>query len=421
MSECRFALEPLRQTVGHLGGHRDSHATGDRPRSDTLRLPRTGVLHPDVVGFYAMCIKIVHLTTAHPPDDVRIYHKECVTLSEAGFDVVIVAPNPKGLALNGVRVVDVPRGPSRLGRFTRTAWFAYRAAQREQASIYHFHDPELMPLAWALSVGGAKVIYDVHEDLPRSLLERTWLPAPLRRIVSLGAELLEIVTARAITGIVAVTPRIAARFPGHKTEVIQNFPLLKELPGGGALPYHERPMTVLYSGTVSAGRGLNEMIRAIDEVPAARGATLKIVGVVDSSIHHQLSNLPRVTPHAWCSRSELHRHINIARIGLVLFHPHPNHVNAQPNKLFEYMMAGIPVIASDFPLWRQIVGDEKCGVLVDPMDVSAIARAIDFLLSNPDVAEEMGARGRAAVIRRYNWNFEASTLVEMYERLAGDT
>src|SRR4051794_34425339 len=106
-----------------------------------------------------------------------------------------------------------------------------------------------------------------------------------------------------------------------------------------------------------------------------------------------------------------------ARAGLVVFQPITGHPEALPNKLFEYMAAALPVIASDFPLWREIVEAEQCGLLVDPQDPQAIASAIDEVIAAPADGQAMGERGRAAFERTYNWEAEAHHLVDLYERV----
>lgn len=103
--------------------------------------------------------------------------------------------------------------------------------------------------------------------------------------------------------------------------------------------------------------------------------------------------------------------------GLVTLHPIPNYLDALPIKMFEYMSAGIPVIASDFPLWRKIVLSANCGVCVDPLNPAAIAGAIDELRQSPARAEMMGRNGRMAVETRFNWKTEESKLVAFYERV----
>jgi glycosyltransferase involved in cell wall biosynthesis len=120
--------------------------------------------------------------------------------------------------------------------------------------------------------------------------------------------------------------------------------------------------------------------------------------------------------HGQLSRAEVRKLLATARAGLVCFHPGPNHTESQPNKLFEYMSAGIPVIASDFPLWHKLIGEAGCGLLVDPLDPKQIAAAIEWVFTHPSEAEEMGKKGRAAVISKYNWEVEGNRLVEFYER-----
>jgi glycosyltransferase involved in cell wall biosynthesis len=104
----------------------------------------------------------------------------------------------------------------------------------------------------------------------------------------------------------------------------------------------------------------------------------------------------------------------------VILHPEKSFITSQPTKLFEYMAAGIPVIASDFPLWRSIIQEAGCGILVDPLDTQAIAAAIEYLVSNPREAEAMGQRGRRAAEKQFNWANEEQTLLSFYSSLLPD-
>jgi len=103
--------------------------------------------------------------------------------------------------------------------------------------------------------------------------------------------------------------------------------------------------------------------------------------------------------------------------GLVLYHPVPNHTDAQPNKLFEYMSAGIPVISSNFPLWKEIVEGHQCGICVDPLKPDEIAKAIQWILDNPEKAKKMGENGRRAVEEKYNHTVEEKKLLTLYKLL----
>jgi len=85
--------------------------------------------------------------------------------------------------------------------------------------------------------------------------------------------------------------------------------------------------------------------------------------------------------------------------------------------LFEYMSAGLPVIASNFPAWRTLIEQAGCGLTVNPLNVREIADAITWILEHPAEAEAMGKRGQAAVLSTYNWDTQVASLLDLYERL----
>ena len=117
------------------------------------------------------------------------------------------------------------------------------------------------------------------------------------------------------------------------------------------------------------------------------------------------------------SRDEVNGLYGRARCGFVLYQPAANHFEAQPIKMFEYMAAGLPFVASDFPLWKKIVDEEGCGICVEPTDVAAVSRACSSLLDNPSLAQEMGQKGRQLVMEKYNWTVEEHKLLDLYKNL----
>jgi glycosyltransferase involved in cell wall biosynthesis len=180
-------------------------------------------------------------------------------------------------------------------------------------------------------------------------------------------------------------------------------------------------MHVLYAGGISAARGIREMVHAIARLPAERAATFVLLGgFYDPALQQQVAAQPgwqRTRYLGWQPRAALRQCLAEARLGLVLYHPDASHLAAYPNKMFEYMAAGLPVVASDFPLWRQILRETGAGLAVDPLDAAAIADAVDYLLTHPAEAQEMGRRGRAAVVARFHWEAEATKLLGLYHRL----
>jgi len=367
-------------------------------------------------------IKVVQLTSIHGPLDARIFHKHSKALARAGYEVVVVAPK---LSLTrdadeprfGITIKTVPRATSRLQRLRRTIWNVYQIAVAEDADIYHFHDPELISIGLLLKLRGKRVIYDVHENLPLQVLTKPWISPVYRSVIGASAGRIERLGASCFDGIVAATQEIADRFPPTKTITVQNFPdfVLKE-----QVPYRLRNPIVVYIGAISRIRGIDQMIEAIGKVPVGLGARLAIAGPFDSvALEHELQNisLPNVDVLGFHTQIAVTELLGRARIGLVLLHPTPSYLNAQPMKLFEYMRAGIPTVVSDFPAWRTIVEDTGCGLLANPLDPEDIAKAIRRLLENPAEAEEMGRRGREASMRRYSWEPEKSKLLQLYARL----
>ena len=305
---------------------------------------------------------------------------------------------------------------------TRTAWRVYLQARKLEADIYHFHDPELMPAGLLLRVNGKEVIYDIHEDVPKDVYSKHYLPSWSRPPIAWLLDRLELFVAARLSALVTVTPSIAQRFHAlnSRTVIVHNFPYQTEIMSAGEkMPWDARRQSVAYVGLVSANRGIREMVFAMSYLPKTLDATLELAGnekplnVRPEELSSHLG-WARVRHHGVLDQQSTFRLLHGVRAGLVLFHPEANHIEAMPMKLFEYMGAGLPVIASDFPLWRQILGDVNCGLFVNPQDPRAIAEAIEYVLTHPREAEEMGRRGQAAVVERYNWETQADKLVTLY-------
>ena len=172
--------------------------------------------------------KINILTSVHPPFDDRIFHKEAKTLVKAGYDVTLIAQHNREEVVDGVRIVPLPKPRHRFERMTGIVRKLFRLALKEKADVYHFHDPELIPIGLILSLFGKKVIYDVHEDVPKQILTKDWIRNYIvRKIVSFFFKGFEDFSCTFFNGIVAATPDIAKKFPSKKTITLRNFPILE--------------------------------------------------------------------------------------------------------------------------------------------------------------------------------------------------
>jgi len=364
-------------------------------------------------------LKVVHLSSAHFAADTRILHRECESLVKAGHDVTLVAQHEKNTIVRGVKIKALRNPESRWKRWTAALWRLYRDVARLHADLYHFHDPELIPVGMWLSLRGKRVIYDAHEDLPNTFAYKYYIPAFARETLGWLAGRIEDLAVQRFAAVVAATPTIAKRFSKYNTNtvVVRNFPSLAELAHGSNLPWNERPPLVVYVGSMAPERGFREAMAAISLLPLDLNARLVFAGPLTPQLREQMSRLAgsdRTDLLGLLDRGEVISLLGRARVGLVPLHRMPNFVNALPVKLFEYMSAGVPVVASDFPLWRQIVEDASCGLLVDPQDSHGMARAIEHLLTHPEEAQQMGARGREAIERSYNWKTEEQQLLALY-------
>ncbi|GAB6183586.1 glycosyltransferase family 4 protein [Thermodesulfovibrio hydrogeniphilus] len=368
-----------------------------------------------------MNTKVCILTTVHSPFDTRIFHKEAKTLAQAGYDVTLIAQHEKDVVVDGVKIIALPKLRNRLARIFGLTWRAFCLALRQRADIYHFHDPELIPVGLLLRLLGKRVIYDVHENVPKQILHKEWIPSPLRWLVAKVAQFVEAVAGKILNAVVAATPQIAKHFPAAKTVVVQNFPILDELLPPNPMPYTSRPLKVAYVGGITAIRGVREMVQAMALLPNSLSAKLVLVGTFSpltlEEVVRRLPGWERVEFLGWQDRSGVAKVLGDVRVGLVVFGPVPNNVEGWPAKLFEYMSTGLPVIASNFPLWKEIVEGNQCGITVDPLDPKAIAQAIEYLLTNPEEAQKMGENGRRAVKEKYNWDLEAAKLLSLYKEL----
>ncbi|MCF8368469.1 MAG: glycosyltransferase family 4 protein [Bacteroidales bacterium] len=363
-------------------------------------------------------LKICHITTVHPARDTRIFYKESKSLAAAGFKVTLIAVNGESFIEDEVEVIGIACNYSgRVQRFLKASKAAFRLALEVDADIYHFHDPEFLPWAAKLIRRGKKVIYDVHEDLPRQMLSKYWIPLIIRKPGSKLIEALEKYYSSKMSGIVTATTFIRDRFLRfHKMVIeIQNFPTLKLLEETQSLG--EKGNELCYIGGITKVRGISELVKSMSIVKS--DVRLNLAGKIDPHEYRsELNHTPgweKVNELGFANRKQVKEILQRSFAGLATLHPIINYVDALPVKMFEYMAAGIPVIVSDIPLWKQIITDNDCGIAVDPLNPEQIAEAIDYLSENPGKTKEKGQNGIKAIREKFNWELEEKKLVGFYK------
>jgi glycosyltransferase involved in cell wall biosynthesis len=365
---------------------------------------------------------VVHFTTVHPPIDGRIFQKECRTLAAAGYSVTLAARDTPDHAVDDVRFIrldEVPGG--RLRRAIEGNIRLTRLLLTERADVYHFHDPELLPLGLLLRLVGRRVVYDAHEHLRDDIRSKTYLSRWLRPIIGGVVGSLEWLMSRTASHVIAATPTIAAQFPPSRTTVVHNYPIIDEIPDGASslAEYVERPPCGVYIGALSPLRHSREMFEAADLVNSRQPEFALVTAgtafqVGDPASHAGVEYLGTVP------RSSIPALLTAARFGVMLLADAPNCSDGLPTKFFEYAAGGLPVVVSRSTLGiARIVDDERCGLIVDERSPDEIATAMEWLLDNPAEAYEMGARGARAVRSRYRWEEETRGLLAAYDQVLG--
>jgi glycosyltransferase involved in cell wall biosynthesis len=364
--------------------------------------------------------RVCHITTVHPPDDHRILHKECVSLSEAGYDVTLIAPDTERTSIHGIPVIGfrVP-ARNRLERTLRRPEAAYRAAGALDADLYHFHDPDFLPYATRLARAGKRVIYDAHEDVPTQIRYKDWLPGVSRPAIARTVARIEAACVAQIDAIVtpsvAALARLSPRQP--RAVLVANYPRLDD--GFAAAAWGDRARAACYVGGITRVRGAQSLVDAM----AHTDAELYLAGTISPpqlrGELEQSAGWPRVRYMGRVTPERIPELLTRARVGVIPLRPIPNYRVAYPAKLFEYLAAGLPVVATDVPLWRALLQTHGCGVCVPADSPRRLAEAITAILDDDDRARAMGRRAREAAERRYSWQSQADVLVGLYRDLLG--
>lgn len=363
-------------------------------------------------------VKVAHLTSAHPRHDIRIFLKECVSLATSSYKVsLIVADGGGDESRANVSLIDVGNRGGRLSRFLKMPWTVWYNARKLKADVYHFHDPELLIVGLMLKLEGFTVVYDSHEDLPRQIFSKHYIPMWLRKLISFGVEFIENFVTRRLDAIVTATPHIGERFKSinSKVVVLNNYPLPSEIISNSAQT--RLPKQICYTGGITRVRGAVEMVNALHGLDVK----LLMVGPMeDKQLLQQLENTPgweNVVYMGNVDRKKVFEIMETSSLGFLLYFPEPNHTDAQPNKMFEYMAVGLPVLASHFNLWKKIVEGCDAGICVDPQNVAQIKAGIQKMLQSESRIIEMGENGRRAVQNELNWGVEEHKLFKLYQDL----
>ena len=364
-------------------------------------------------------VKVIHLTSVHPRYDTRIFEKMCKSLNKE-YEVNLIVADGKGDEIkDGIKIYDVGKAKDRKERILKTTKLVFKKAMDLDAKVYHLHDPELIPIGLKLKKLGKKVIFDSHEDVPKQILAKHYLNNFLKKILSFGYSRYEIWALKKFDYVVAATPFIRDKFlrVGIKSIDVNNFPKLEDFKN---VKSKFKEKNLCYVGTLYKTRGIKEIVKAVEDLDVR----LIIAGkFYDEEYEKEVKSLKgwkKVDFRGFVNKNEIKNILENSIAGLVTLYPTPSYIEAYPVKMFEYMAVGIPVIASDFPLYKNFVEKEKCGICVNPLDEKEIKMAVVKIINNIEFAKQMGINGKNAIKNKYNWEVEEKKLFEVYEKVLNE-
>ncbi len=368
-------------------------------------------------------MRITHLTSVHPADDNRIF-KLCRSVARANRTVSYVVPTDADAFVDGVAIKAVPTSAGRLKRMLHTTWHVYRRSLKECAQIYQFHDPELIPVGLALQLLHRRhVIYDVHENVPDTILGKHYIPRRLRKVMAAAFDQFERQAAKMFSAIVTANEDISERFKNSSNPVlsIHNYAEAEEF-SDSSHDTSRYESGLIFHSAASERTAFPAVVRAIELIPSKFNLKLIASGVTTAEADAAarlvpISISPRICAVGKLSREDMVQTYLRCAVSLVFYAESRNHSSVRANRLYESLAAAAPVIVSDFPEWRELVESIGCGLAVNPSSPQEIAEAIQYLSAHPTEAAEMGRRGRQAFLQSFSWTHESNRLLELYDML----
>lgn len=364
--------------------------------------------------------KVCHITSAHGRYDVRIFMKQCRSLAKNGYDVTLIVNDDKDDEVNdGVRIISTKFAPkNRIERFLNSKKLLLRKALEVNANVYQIHDPDLLFIGNKLKSMGKKVIFDSHEDVPAQIMEKYYIPAILRGILSFFYKILENRSIKKYDALISVTPKVVKRFlnSNKNSYMITNYPIIDSNSNVDDNSYKN---AICFAGAINEDWKHDKIIRALESVEDVK---YYLAGSGKEDYLESLKKLPAWDKVYYKGRishtqvKELYKN-SIAGMALHYSYQLAGEGSLGNTKLFEFMEAGLPVICSNYQLWKEIIDKHKCGIAINPDNINEIEESIKYFINNPAEAKIMGKNGRKAVVDIFNWGTQEEVLIGLYMKL----
>lgn len=375
--------------------------------------------------------KVVSIVFNNFLHDSRVL-KEAISLKKAGYAPVVVAMHEAnlpekeevaGIPVHRIRLKTRQWSKNRFIQLFKYAELFYRIARHyRRADIFHVNDDGPLPMAvlikWFLN-RRALVVYDAHElEFDKNEANSNYYPTPVRALA-------ERIFIRHADAILTVSPLIAdayvQRYRIPRPEIVMNCPPYEEQPGSEdlfrkAFGIGPDPKIFLYQGGLIPNRGVELLLEVFQHLDQNHVLVFLGFGPLVPLVEEKAKRHANIFFHPAVSPTELHRYTASADFGFCLYQGiSGNHNLTIGNKIFQYIMAGVPMLASDLAGLRHVLKSPNMGlVLEDFRDPERVKQAI-LQIGSWKKEDYLPALKQAA--REYNWENQEKVLLDVYKRL----
>lgn len=362
------------------------------------------------------------MSSVHYALDTRIFFKMCHALNNE-YDVSLIANHPQKETINNIQITPFKVFKNRRNRVFFSWILMFFKAIKINAKVYHFHDPELIPCGLLLRILGKKVIYDVHENIAEDIFDKPWI-----KYQKTSYQIFNFFEKIAVKNfkIILAEKSYEKRYKtlNANAVVIQNFCDLEFFEPFVKKEYHQT-MNLFYIGIVLENRGILEILETVYELKKkGYPVHFHLVGELYSDLDQKIKKLEYFDTIkddvTFYGRLPLNKGYQLAErmdIGLCIIWPMKNSIESYPTKIFEYMAVGLPIITSNFDLYKELVEENNCGICVNPKSTKEIFYAVETLYTNVQKSEQMVKNGKNAVKNKYDWESQKQVLIRLYDEI----